>query len=611
VKGAELRELLAQGPSLADGGMGTSLVAGGAQTDACFEALNSEDPGLIGSVHKGFVEAGSQILLTNTFGANRFKLGRHGYKDRVAEFNAEGATIARRFGVLVAGSVGPLGVRLAPYGRVQSSEAREAYAEQISALVEGGVDLIFIETQSDLVEMEQALIAARGVSDLAVIVSATYTADDRTLLDHTPEQVASKLMELGADAIGVNCGQGPAQALRLVRALRPHVGDLPLVVRPNAGGPRQVGGRLLFPATPPYFADHVRALLAEGVSMFGGCCGTTTDHVRAMAAALDSPLGQRVEVLPLQEEQAVVTPTGAPATSELAEKLAEGAFVVAVEMDPPRGFSAAGMLAAAETMRDAGADVIDVADSPMARMRMSPWAACRLIEEGTGIETVLHFPTRGRNLLRLQGDLLAVHALGIRNVLVCFGDPVAIGDFPEAMDDYDVVPTGLMALITKSFNAGRDHSGASIGEPTSYVAGCVLSPSAVDLQKETKLLKKKIDCGAAFALSQPMFTPKPLARLREVYESQFGELRLPILAGVLPLATSRHAEFLHNEVPGISIPGSIRDRMRKAGDRAEVEGTKMANDLAQELRAHAAGVYLMPQFNRYDIAAEVVEAARS
>ena len=306
-----------------------------------------------------------------------------------------------------------------------------------------------------------------------------------------------------------------------------------------------------------------------------------------------------------------MTPTGAPVTSELAAKLAGGEFVVAVEMDPPRGFSAAGMLAAAETMRDAGADVIDVADSPMARMRMSPWAACRLIEEGVGIETVLHFPTRGRNLLRLQGDLLAVHALGIRNVLVCFGDPVAIGDFPEAMDDYDVVPTGLMALITGSFNAGLDHSGASIGEPTSYVTGCVLSPGATDLEKETALLKKKIDCGAVFALSQPMFTPEPLTRLREVYEARFGELRLPILAGVLPLASSRHAEFLHNEVPGISIPESTRDRMRGAGEVAEAEGTRMAGELARELRGLAAGVYLMPQFNRYDIAAEVVEAAKS
>lgn len=611
MNGAELRELLERGPVLADGGMGTSLVARGAPTDTCFEALNAGDPGLIASVHEAFVEAGSRLLLTNTFGANRFKLGRHGHKDRVAEFNVAGAEIARRFDVLVAGSVGPLGVRLSPYGRVQSSEAREAYAEQIAALVEGGVDLIFIETQSDLLEMEQALLAARGVGDLAVIVSATYTADDRTLLDHTPEQVARRLVDLGADAVGVNCGQGPAQALRLARASRAHVGDLPLVVRPNAGGPRQVGGRLLFPATPPYFADHASALLAEGVGMLGGCCGTTVDHVRAMAGALAAPLRSPVEVLALQEVQAAVTPTGAPATSELAAKLARHAFVVAVEMDPPRGFSAAGMIASAETMRDAGADVIDVADSPMARMRMSPWAACRLIEESVGIETVLHFPTRGRNLLRLQGDLLAVHALGIRNVLVCFGDPVAIGDFPEAMDDYDVVPTGLMALITRSFNMGRDHSGASIGEATSYVAGCVLSPSAADLRKEAKLLKKKIDCGAAFALSQPVFTPEPLTRLREAYESQFGELRLPILAGVLPLATSRHAEFLHNEVPGISIPDGIRDRMRKAGERAEAEGTRAASDLAQELREHAAGVYLMPQFSRYDIAAEVVEAARS
>jgi methionine synthase / methylenetetrahydrofolate reductase(NADPH) len=588
--------------------MGTSLVERGAQPSACLEVYNLRAPDLVGDVHRAFAEAGSSLLLTNTFGANRFKLARHGLLDHVADVNAAGVEIARSVGSRVAGSVGPLGVRLAPYGRVSPAEALDVYREQVSALA--GVELIIIETQSDLNEMEQALCAAREACDLPVVVSASFTGDDRTLLDHTPEQVAARLVELGVDGIGINCGQGPAQALRVVRAMRPYVGEVPMVVRPNAGGPRQVGDRLMFPATPDYFADHVRQLIAEGVLVVGGCCGTTPSHTRAMAAALEEPRARVIEVVQAERvEGAVLTAT--PPASEFATRLAAGDYVVAVEMDPPRGFSAAKMLAGAETMRDAGADVIDVADSPMARMRMSPWAACRLIQEHAGIETVLHFPTRGRNLLRLQGDLLAVHALGIRNVLVCFGDPVSIGDFPEAMDDYDVVPTGLMRLITQSFNRGMDHSGASIGEPTNYFTGCVVSPNAQDLDKEIRLLRKKVEAGAAFALSQPLFGPEPLLALREAWErTQDRELDIPILAGILPLANARHAAFLHNEVPGIRIPEGIQDRLERAGDGAEAEGCRMAGEVAASLRGAAAGVYLMPQFGRYDIAAEVCEAAK-
>ena len=299
-----------------------------------------------------------------------------------------------------------------------------------------------------------------------------------------------------------------------------------------------------------------------------------------------------------------------PPSTEFAAKLGRGDFVVAVEMDPPRAFSTARMLAAAETMAEAGADVIDVADSPMARMRMSPWAAARLIQERLGVETVLHFPTRGRNLLRLQGDLLAVHALGLRNLFVCMGDPVAIGDYPGSTDNVDIAPTGLLSMITGSFNRGTDEAGLSIGEPTSFVVGCALSPSAPDLEAECRLLRRKIEAGAAFALSQPVFAVDPIRRLRHTYERLFGELRVPILAGLLPLVSGRHAEFLHNEVPGIVVPPDVLDRMRAAGDRAEQLGIAMATDLAQELRAVAAGMYLMPPFDRFDVGAEIVERTR-
>lgn len=608
MNGLELVTFLERGPLLSDGGMGTSLVERGVPVGACFEALNADDPAIVASVHRAFLEAGAGIVLSNTFGANRFALRRRGMAGRVQELCARGVEIARGAGVLVAGSVGPLRVRLAPYGRVRPAEAFDAFAEQIAALAGAGVDLVLIETQSDVAEIEQAVAAAREVSDVAVAVTITLTADDRTLLDDSPEQVAERLMKLGPDAIGVNCGHGPAQALRVIRAMRPALGRVPLIARPNAGGPQQVGGRFLYPATPDYFAENARLLLAEGVSVIGGCCGTGPSHVRAMAAALREPRAPVVQVgpAPTREE----APDLAPKGTELSAKLADGRFVVAVELDPPRGFSTAGMLAGAETLAETGADVIDVADSPMARMRMSPWAACRLIQEQIGIETVLHFPTRGRNLLRLQGDLLAVHALGIRDLFVCLGDPMEVGDYPGGTDTVDVAPTGLISLITGSFNRGRDHAGASIGEPTSFVVGCALNPAAPDLERECRLLKRKIDAGAAFALSQPVYSAEPLERVRAEYEARHGPLTLPILAGLLPLASSRHAEFLQNEVPGVSVPEAIRERLRAAGASAERVGLDLARELALELRHAAAGVYLMPQFGRFDIAAELVETLR-
>ncbi len=614
---AGLRLALADAPLMADGGMGTSLIARGAPVGACFEALNIEDAAGVEAVHRGFVAAGARLILTNTFGANRFRLDAHGLADRVVALNRAGVSIARRAGAeIVGGSMGPLGVRLAPYGRVAIEEAFAAYTEQAAALAEAGADLLVIETQTDLREVEQAILGARTASPgTAILVSATFTRDDRTLLGETPAQVAARLVELGADAIGVNCGEGPAQVLRVTRAMRPYAGGRPLMARPNAGGPMEVGGRFVYPATPAYVAEHAVACVAEGASILGGCCGTGPEHTAAMAAALTAGGISRVEVADVDQpiDDPVLVPAGTAPPTALAARLAEGAFVIAVEVEPPRSFNAARLVAAAGTLRDAGADVIDVADSPMAKMRMSAWAACRLIEEQVGVETVLHFPTRGRNLLRLQGDLLGAHALGIRNLFVCVGDPVTIGEYPQGSNDLDVTATGLLALISDEFNRGRDRSGSSIGEPTSFFVGAAVAPASPDLERECRLLKKKADAGARFLLSQPLYDAGELARLRRTYERVAGEpLDVPLFAGVLPLATARHAAFLHNEVPGIEIPEAVRARLSAAGDDATRVGVAMAAELAGQLRAAGAdGVYVMPQFGRYDLAAEVVEAARS
>lgn len=612
----ELTTLLATGPMVADGGMGTSLIARGAPTGACLEALNLDAPADVALVHRGFVEAGARLILTNTFGANRLRLGGHGAADRAGAINRAGVSIARRAGApLVGGSMGPLGVRLAPYGRVGLEDARAAYAEQAAALAEAGADLLVIETQSDLREIEQAVEAAReGAPRTAIVTCATFTRDDRTLLGETPAQIATRLVELDVAAIGVNCGEGPAQVLRVLRAMRPFAGDRPLVARPNAGGPVEVGGRFVYPATPSYVAEHALAFVTEGAAVVGGCCGTGPDHTAAIVAALTSstPPDQesrpRIEVVAEPQVSASVSgPTG------LEARLSAGDFVIAVEVEPPRSFNAARLVAAAGTLRAAGADVVDVADSPMAKMRMSAWAACRLVEEQAGVETVLHFPTRGRNLLRLQGDLLGAHALGIRNLFVCVGDPVTIGDYPQGSGAVDVTATGLLALIAEEFNRGRDRTGSSIGEATAFFAGAAVAPTAADLERECRLLKKKVDAGARFLLSQPVYEAAALTRLHETYERVVGSaLTAPVLAGVLPLATVRHADFLHNEVPGIVIPEAVRDRLEAAGEGAADAGVAMAADLATELRAAgAAGVYVMPQFGRYDLAAEVVEAARS
>jgi homocysteine S-methyltransferase len=604
---ASFRELLEREPLLADGGTGTSLVAAGVSLEECFDALNLSAPEQVLAVHRAFVDAGARVVETNTWGANRYKLAHHGLPSRLREINEAGVEIARRAGVLVAGSIGPLGVRLAPYGRVHQGEAFDAFADQAAALA--GADFLIIETLVDLAEVEQAVRAAREATELPIVATMSFTRDDRTLLGSTPEEAAILLASLGVDALGVNCSEGPAQVLRLLTAIRPHAGEIPLVAQPNAGGPARVAGRLLYPATSEYFGEHVGEFVAAGARLVGGCCGTGPAHIHAMARALSSRTSPAtVSVLAEPEERPAATATAAP--SRLARVLTDGMFAVAVEMDPPRGASAARMLAGAETLAAAGADVIDVADSPMARMRMSPWAACHLIQQEAGIETVLHFPTRGRNLLRVQGDLLAAYALGIRNIFACMGDPTAIGDYPNAADTMDVVPSGLVRLVKEQFNTGRDRTGASIGEATSFVVGVALNLNATDLGVEAATFHRKITAGADFALSQPVFDLARLTRFRLAYEERYGELQLPILVGLLPLVTDRHAEFLHNEVPGIDVPDAVRNQLRRAGDGAEGVGLQIATELAALIHDQAAGIYLMPPFGRFDLAAEVVERAR-
>ncbi len=609
-----LQLVAAEKPLLADGAMGTLLHERGISFESCFDALNLTDPRVVGDVHREYIEAGAQIILTNTFGANAYKLRKHGMVDKLHAINTAGVELARRIvmasfkDVLIAGDIGPLGVRLAPFGRVLPEEAQRIFSEQIKALIEADIDLLIFETMTDLYEIREAIYAAKALSPhIPIVASMTFTRDDRTLLGDNPRKVAKALKTYGADVIGINCSGGPNQLLRILREMRSILPDEKYWVKPNAGWPEQMGGRIFYPASADYFGDYARSFWKAGVDVIGGCCGTTPDHIAAMRKSLNSkqsiePNGIKFQSAEIPvEEKAHIKPT------ILAQKLSKGKFVIAVEMNPPRGLSTHKLLAGSSLLADAGADVIDVADSPMARMRMSPWAVCSLIQRKSKIETVLHFPTRGRNLLRVQGDLLAAHALDVRNIFVVMGDPTAIGDYPDAMDNFDLAPSGLVKLIKQGFNTGVDHAGAEIGQPTSFFAGCALNLTAPDPQRELRVLRRKIKGGADFVLTQPIYSTEPLDEFRALYEEKYGQFPIPILVGILPLASDRHAAFLQQEVPGIHIPEPIHKRMRSTGEESAQEGIRTAIELISQLKDHAGGIYLMPAFNRFDYAAEIIE----
>jgi len=620
-----LKELLESHVLLSDGAMGTMLHGQGIGFDKCFDELNLTDPELILNIHAAYLQAGSDMIQTNTFGANHFKLARHGLEDKVGEINQQGVNLARKAidmlpeprDILVAGDVGPLGVRIAPYGRIQPEQAKLVFMEQLTVLANAGVDLFLFETFSDLFEIRSAIEAALEVrkdlgKQLLIFASMTFTRDDRTLLGDDPTRVTHQLVEAGADVIGVNCSGGPAQLLRLLGNMRSAEPNATLLVQPNAGWPEQVGGRIMYPADASYFGNYAQAFCKAGASVIGGCCGTTPEHILSMRKAIDeSPQGcDDLDLFLTLPELAVEIEEIEKDLSPLARNLKQGKFCIAVEMDPPRGISTHKLVAGASLLADAGADVINVADSPMARMRMSAWAVCEVIKRQVGVDSTLHFPTRGRNLLRVQGDLLAAHALGIRNIFVVMGDPTSIGDYPEAMDDYDLVPSGLIKLIKQGFNTGVDHSGVSIGQPTSFFVGAALNLDPPDPIKEMKNLNRKISSGADFILTQPIYQSDKGRIFLEGFEKEYGKLDIPILTGILPLVSLKHATFLNNEVPGIDIPLEMMTQLEQAGSEAARAGVESAVRLINEIREWSQGVYIMPQFHRYDLIAEIIEKVR-
>jgi homocysteine S-methyltransferase len=606
-------------PILADGAMGTMLHAHGIEITSCFEALNITDPDTISLIHNSYIEAGAELIESNTFGANRFKLVDYGLANQVAEINRAGAKLARAAAdtaerdVYVAGSVGPIGSMLQPYGRTRPEDARAAFADQIRALVEGGVDVILFETFTNLDELLQALAAVREIEaekniDLPVICQMTYTHDNRTVLGHTPDKVARDLHDAGADVIGVNCGSGPEHLSTILQLMRQAVPETRVSALPNAGLPHQVGGRMMYKSTADYFGDYALTFKAIGANIIGGCCGTTPEHIAAMRAALDDPSRPLPQIQIIETRREEHEHTSESPTS-MARKLADGKFIVSVEIAPPRSYNVSKLLASARLLQEAGADVVNVADSPTARMRMSPWAVCHLLQSQLDLETVLHFPTRGRNLLRIQGDLLGSHALGLRNLFVCMGDPTRIGDYPEAMDNFDIAPSGLLKLVKQGLNQGVDQAGNSIGQPTTFNAGCALNMGAADIDKEIRLAHKKIDNGADFALGQVAFEPAIIERFLKRYEEIYSEpMNLPVVLAIMPLYSVKHARFLHNEVPGITVPDGVFKRLEDAGENAKYEGVRVAQEVLRDMKGIVQGAYVIPAFGHYELAADVIDS---
>ena len=619
---------LARGPILSDGAMGTLLHARGAALDSCLEALNLAQPDWVREIHLSYIQAGAEILQTNTFGASRPHLTDFGLADQVREINFRGVKLAREAreisgrAVWIAGSVGPLGKRVRSRSGLKPDLAAAAFREQMSVLWEAGADLLILETFSDLAELTVAVETARTITDLPLVAEMTFGNDGVTISGATPAEVAHALAALDVAVAGVNCSMGPTRMLDFVAEMRRAEPGLRLSAMPNAGLPYRAGERMVYPSAPHYFAEQTAQFVAAGACLLGGCCGTTPAHIQAMQASLERVAArseQPAEGVPSPVPMVRVTAPGlpeggedaAPAPTGLLQKLRAGKFVVSVEVDPPRGFNAAKMLEGAAIAKARGADAVNVADSPMARVRMGALGLCVLIQQQVGIESILHFTTRDRSLMALQSDLIGAHALGVRNIIALTGDPPSLGDQPDSTAVYDVDSIGLVRVLD-AFNRGLDRTGKPFGTRSAFTIAVASDPTRSDLVQEVDRFHKKVSGGAHLTMTQPIFDPLLWKRFYELYEERHGPFPVPVLIGILPLQSHRHASFLHNEVPGITLSEAALARMERAGADGRKEGVRMAQELLLELMElpKVQGVYLMPSFGRYEVACEVLDVVK-
>ena len=613
----EFSRRLEAAPLLCDGAMGTLLYARGVSLDACFDVLNLNNPRVVQSIHADYIAAGADCIETNTFGANRFKLAVHGMDGRVREINRQGVALARDVressgrDVLVLGSIGPLGKYLAPLGTVTTEEAQAAFLEQAEALLEGGVDAFVVETMSDLDEAALAVTAVRSITDLPIVAQVAFTDDGATFTGRSAAEVGRFLRMLPIQALGANCSVGSSTLFEVLEQMQPEAGGLPLAIQPNAGLPSRIGERLIYLSSPAYMAEYADRMVDAGARLVGGCCGTTPQHIAAMRTMLDQKRPGRgggarptVTVRPAAVSESPGLHVARPPTL-LGRKLAAREFVVTVELDPPRGHTVEKLVQGAKLLKERGVDIVDINDGSLGRVRMAVLPTALLVREATGLDINMHFTCRDRNLMGIQADLLGAHALDVRNILAMTGDPPRAGDYANATAVFDVDGVGLIEILRR-MNEGLDATGSSIGEPTSFWVGAALNPAAEDVEREVDRFHRKLQAGARWIQTQPIYDLELLDR----FLARAGGSPVPVFVGILPLHSARHAEFLHNEVPGIAIPDLVRRRLRESGDGALRAGIEMAQRLVRDVRTRYAGAYLMPSFGRFEVVAEVLDVLR-
>jgi homocysteine S-methyltransferase len=615
---AALEKLFTGRPVLCDGAMGTMLYSCGVFINRCYDELNVTQPDMVRSVHEQYLLAGAEVIETNTFGANGFRLEHFGLRDKVHDFNLAGAALARQCvtairekqatEAYVAGAVGSLGVRLEPFGTLSPAAARAAFAEQIAALAEGGVDLLVLETMMSLDEAEQAIGAAREAApQLPVVVLMTLDEESNCLDGSTPEQAAHRLTELGADAIGCNCSVGPATVLTAIERMRPETA-LPLVAMPNAGMPRNIEGRNIYLTSPEYLARFARKAIRAGATWVGGCCGTTPAHIRAMRSEIRAmqaqdqgvvSVGTSVHELPAEPE---IEPQPLAQRSEVGRRIAAGEFVHLVEIVPPKGFDCSKELAGAALLASRGVHAINVPDSPRASARMSAQSLCLQIQQKVGIETVLHYTCRDRNILSIQSDLLGAASIGIKNILCLTGDPPKMGNYPDATAVFDVDAIGLVRIV-RGLNHGLDIGKNSIGGSAGFTISVAANPGVPDIDHEVRRFAAKVEAGAEFGITQPVFDQ----RLLEQFLRRIESFRIPVIAGIWPLTSLRNAEFMKNDLR-VSMPDSIMARMAEAPDKkaALAIGLAIAQEMLAEVRDQVQGVQVSAPFGNFGAAAEVL-----
>ncbi len=599
-----------------DGAMGTMIYAKGVYINRCYDELNLSAPDLILDIHREYIKAGAEIIETNTYGASRLKLAQQGLDERLQEINVSAAQIARRalesarHDAFVAGAISPLGIRIEPYGPTSVDEAKELFKEQALALLEGGVDCFVLETFQDVAEIKQAILAVRELCDHVIFAQMTINEQGETTFGTSPEIFTERLDKWlnrgGSDVIGLNCSIGPQIILEAIERMREHT-NRRLSAQPNAGFPRDIGGRQIYLASPEYMAKYAKRLINAGVKFIGGCCGTTPEHIKLIVDAVRalSPGRRQVSTITVEEQSAGVEPVPFAERSRFAGKIAERRFVTSVEIVPPKGCDPSKMIEGVRSLKEAGVDAVNVPDGPRAQSRMGALAVSLLIEQQVGIEAVTHYACRDRNLLGMFSDLLGAAALGLRNFLLVTGDPPKMGPYPDATAVFDIDSIGLTNMVNR-LNHGIDPGGNPIGKPTSFVIGVGVNPGAPDLDHEIRRFEWKVEAGAEFAITQPVFDVVQLMAFLKRIES----FRIPIIPGIWPLTSYRNAEFLNNEVPGVSVPEPILERMRKAPDGAAAlkEGVRIAQEMLREVRPYVQGVQVSAPFGKIPHALDVFEA---